>query len=386
VGSHVSTAHKWATLALASLLAGCFSERTVTCEDRVNGETFLCPAGLACAAPGHCGDPAQVARCHGAKDWDACAFDGVDERSGSCLRGECGQCTVDRGGCFQSGWRAMTSGTGIDLYGVYVASRGEMYAAGSMRTVLEYDGLRWMATPLDAPETANITSMAGAGSFVVVCTNEGDVHARENGTWSKVGSSSQPLLAIWTSGPDNIVAVGEQGTAYRYDGIVWSEVRFVDTGTGESPTLLAVWGVSANDFFVAGNFGIIARYQEGVWSVSRQLAAGQQALRGLYGASPTQMFAVGVQGNLSPTLLHYDGTAWSAESLPNIGALDFYAVSGRGSDDVLVAGQQGTILHFDGGAWTAQSTPNLADVHALAASVDDVIAAGQGGLIWRYTP
>ena len=69
----------------------------------------------------------------------------------------------------------------------------------------------------------------------------------------------------------------------------------------------------------------------------------------MWGSSGSDVFAVGVYG----TILHYDGSSWSAMSSGT--SADSHGVWGSTGSDVFAVGN-GTILHYDGSAWSAMSS------------------------------
>ena len=67
--------------------------------------------------------------------------------------------------------------------------------------------------------------------------------------------------------------------------------------------------------------------------------------RDVWAASGGEMF----EGNV-PTMLHFDGTTWTASADPNtVGIQD---LGGTGPNDVWAVGLRGKRLHFDGAVWT----------------------------------
>lgn len=73
------------------------------------------------------------------------------------------------------------------------------------------------------------------------------------------------------------------------------------------------------------------------------------------------VYAVGASG----TILHYDGTSWSATG-SGVTASNLYAVWGSSSadsnghaNDVYAVGASGTIVHYDGTVWSAESKQPL---------------------------
>ena len=70
----------------------------------------------------------------------------------------------------------------------------------------------------------------------------------------------------------------------------------------------------------------------------------------MWGSSGSNVFAVGTGG----TILHYDGSSWSAMSSGTTRSL--YGVWGSSGNDVFAVGNGGTILHYDGSSWSAMSS------------------------------
>ncbi|MEM9493398.1 MAG: hypothetical protein AAGC55_29895, partial [Myxococcota bacterium] len=120
-----------------------------------------------------------------------------------------------------------------------------------------------------------------------------------------------PLLTwVYGFGPDNITAVGFDGTVIHWDGSVWT--------AQETPTTEDLWGV--------------------------------------WGSAPDNLWAVGGRGVAEDqaTLLHYDGTEWTLAVLPEIERARVYAffkVFGTSADNVYVVGQRGVVLHWNGIEW-----------------------------------
>jgi len=105
------------------------------------------------------------------------------------------------------------------------------------------------------------------------------------------------------------------------------------------------------------------------------------ALGGVWGAGPTDVWAVGgvtnpVSGSF-PTVLHYDGSTWTDASpgLPGGRLLDAW---GSGPADVWAVGELGTVLHWDG-AWSAVEVPTSTRLRSVwGTAPDDVWVVGGG--------
>ena len=76
-------------------------------------------------------------------------------------------------------------------------------------------------------------------------------------------------------------------------------------------------------------------------------------LNGVWGTSPTNVFAVGGEG----TILHFDGANWSPMASNTSNTLN--AVWGTSASDVFAVGNMGTIMHFDGSVWVSMDNPAM---------------------------
>jgi len=56
------------------------------------------------------------------------------------------------------------------------------------------------------------------------------------------------LSAVWGSGPNDVWAVGDNGTIVRWNGAVWSPVA-----SGTTNDLLGIWGSGPDDIWAVMN-------------------------------------------------------------------------------------------------------------------------------------
>jgi hypothetical protein len=146
-----------------------------------------------------------------------------------------------------------------------------------------------------------------------------------------------------------------------------------------SVMLRGVWGSSATDVFAVGDGGCIAHYDGVTWS---PMSSGTtNPLFGVWGSSSSDVFVVGSLG----TVLHYDGNTWISM---NVTSEHLQCVWGSSSSDVFAVGQE-VILHYDGGTWQTMMdlvTPSyFGPCHIWGSSPSDVFVVGQGDWgIWHY--
>jgi hypothetical protein len=151
--------------------------------------------------------------------------------------------------------------------------------------------------------------------------------------------------------------------------------------SGVTTTLAAVWGASATDVWAVGADGTLnalTLHWDGTqWSkVPSPAAASPSQLKGVWGASSTDVWSVGDSG----TVLHWDGNAWSQVDVGVTHQLD--AVWGASGKDAWMVGNNASMLHWNGVSWTSVSSgvSSTIDIRAIGgiASGDIWAALGTG--------
>ena len=105
----------------------------------------------------------------------------------------------------------------------------------------------------------------------------------------------------------------------------------------------------------------------------------KEDINGIWGVSSDDVFIAGNNG----TILHYNGNLWSPMSSGT--AENLRGIWGASSSDIFVVGENGAILHYDGSSWspmTSGTTENLESV--WGASGSNVYAVGTNGKILHY--
>src|SRR6185312_2508654 len=130
----------------------------------------------------------------------------------------------------------------------------------------------------------------------------------------------------------------------------------------------------------------ILRYDGSAWSAMSVPASDQLVLHDVWSRTGEGAVAVGVElaesGDASGALLRLDGATWAP--VPASDAI-LNAVWGSAADDVFAVGENGTILHFDGSAAAPMTSPtNEALVDVWGNSGTDVYAVGLSGTILHY--
>ena len=199
-----------------------------------------------------------------------------------------------------------------------------------------------------------------------------------------------PVTDVWGTASDNVFAVGGGPEIAHYDGTSWSSMD----AAGADHTLWGVWGTSGTDIFAVGDGGTVLHYDGASWSLMD--AGVSDGLTGVWGAAPNAVFAVGAAG-----ARFYDGEAWSSmsevEGSPwwvwgtSVDDVHFQDVAGtRGvwgssPSDIFAVGRAGEIWHYDGASWTEMDSGT--DAYLLGvwgSSPRDVYAVGDAGTILHY--
>lgn len=95
---------------------------------------------------------------------------------------------------------------------------------------------------------------------------------------------------MWGSGPEDLIAVGDSGTAARFDGRRWYPLE-----TGTTRNLRAVWGTGPTDVYAVGEDGVALRWDGARWA-SINLPT-EEWLLGIWGAGGV-VYSVGTTRNV----------------------------------------------------------------------------------------
>lgn len=218
---------------------------------------------------------------------------------------------------------------------------------------------------------------------VFVAGSEGAVVHFDGATWtSQVSVTDFVIFDVWGSSSTNVfAAVGDDdtglvGAILHYDGVSWTQEDI------EVPYLAGIWGSSPTDVFAVGRWGTILHFDGQQWS--QQASGTTETLWDVWGTSSGNVFAVGSGG----TILHYDGTSWSPQASGTSAFLRGIWASSETNAFAVGEGSTGgatTVLAYDGSSWSVANNGFTALTTLLGVwgrSPTDVYAVGNG--IWRY--
>ncbi len=176
--------------------------------------------------------------------------------------------------------------------------------------------------------------------------------------WQIVSSGlSDAVLSISGTSATNVWAVGaDHGTGplvLHWDGTSWTRVA-----TGTRGTLWWVHAFADGTLYAGGAGATILRSTDGM-TFTRMPVPGiaSYTIFGVWGASPSDAYAVGSVSSRNGFLWHFDGTSWTDVTLPDALPTDalgdtpgLFKVWGDGAGHVYVVGARGVLLRSTGGA------------------------------------
>ena len=139
--------------------------------------------------------------------------------------------------------------------------------------------------------------------------------------------------------------------------------------------LHGIWGSSPTQIFAVGAAGTVLEFDGSSWT---SLASGvsDKTLWDAWGSSPSDVYAA------SGPLVHYDGGSWSAGSAPT----NLFGVWGSSSSDVYFSGDRGTLFHYDGkSTWTPIATGTSSPLFSIwGSSATNIFIVGLNGTALHY--
>jgi hypothetical protein len=230
-----------------------------------------------------------------------------------------------------------------------------------------------------SPRTWWLTVPNTVEEFGFVMLIQADVPA-EPGVLRYVRESGTPttdnLRGVWASSPSNVYAVGGY-SILRFDGTRWKTDL-----CGCFGPMFGIYGLGPADILAVGDFGTILHWDGTTWeNESLPDSLGFPSLRGVWGATADSVWAVGLGGAL---FLKEHGS-WVVPELEVGFTYSFNAVSGRAWDDVWAVGANGRIIHYDGDLWSEMPRPSTNALFGVwAASDSSAWAVGSGGRVIHY--
>ncbi len=205
-------------------------------------------------------------------------------------------------------WQPVDTGVEVPLWGVFVFGPDEIWAVGGNAfeldtpgIILRYDGTTWSESPL--PEL----DRDSAAVFKIFGFSPDDLHAvgargvllhYDGVAWTQLDSgTSNDMISVWGSAPDDIVAVGgrSNGTIARWDGSAWTT-----QDVGRLAGLNGVWVDPLGRATVVGNLGTAAVILEGFEAEPENTTTNFEVLHAVFGLEDGTRISVGGTLNSNP--------------------------------------------------------------------------------------
>lgn len=211
--------------------------------------------------------------------------------------------------------------------------------------------------------------------------------------------TSAVLLVVVLSAPAGATPQPRRGAPSACTG-AWTVQASPNPATNGDNSLFGVWGASASNMWAVGQAGtaaLILHYNGSTWKrVAAPMVGISEGLNAISGNSPSSIWAVGMyitKSHVHRTLtLRWNGSSWSHVVSPNVGTgnnalFGVSAVVGAGAWAVgerLGSTNHTLALHFVGGKWVVVPTPSITDANTILSSVANVsstraLAVGRTG-------
>jgi hypothetical protein len=243
---------------------------------------------------------------------------------------------------------------------------------------------------MTTPDDQGNRGMWGTAATNVYAANHTGL-LRWNGTaWAHVPEARwRSLYDVWGASATDVWAVGDKGEMLRWNGTAWTLQRFDGTSVAAQPlgnfdtpaqsyTLRGVWGSSATNVFAVGDGGVVLRYNGTSWS--RMTTGTTAQLNRVWGSSATNVYAATSTGRL----LRYDGTSWSfVAGVQAPGAL--WSVWGSSATNVYAVGDGGIVFRYNGTSWQRVRLPRRDVLYAVwGTGASNVYVGGGSGVLYRF--
>jgi hypothetical protein len=289
-----------------------------------------------------------------------------------------------------SQWSPMIVPQTVAIGGIWGWSPSDVYAVAST-SVLHYDGVMWsVAAQMSENRGSQLRSIWGAAPDDVFAVGVPGIIAHFDGKRLRMLESGVRdvdlavrvnqrttsekyrlnLKGVWGTSKSNVFAVGckeyltsKIGFLFHFNGVKWEHI----VGQEFVNRLGGIWGTSDQDIFIVGDG--IEHFDGKSWRVmptevdaefgwpfaedgQTDSRYGHGILTAIWGASPSDVFAVGAAGRSAgrprgALILHYDGKGPWREMKAGT-KKELTAVWGSGPEDVYAVGDYGTILHYEG--------------------------------------
>lgn len=230
-------------------------------------------------------------------------------------------------------WSTVSPVVGLLISAVASGSPGPLWAVGGSGALLTLSGTQ-----------ATLSNQSGLQLLGVWASSATDVWAAAPGTvlhydgtnWtSAYVSANDPMESVWGTGPNSVYMVGARGTIAAYNGSAWTSA--VVNPPSPPDGYNAVFGTTASDVYAVGNAGLVEHFDGTAWSFVTRTGSGD--LNGVWGGgSPATYFAVAADGTAYTSA---NGGPWGAVSFSPANGVALNGVFGTSPTNVWATGNTG---------------------------------------------
>ena len=187
-------------------------------------------------------------------------------------------------------------------------------------------------------------------------------------------------MSVYGASEDEVRVAGGQDGDDGSSGFVlrWDGAAFQPEELPAGTAMLNWIGAAGSDLWAVGLEGTALRREGDAWVAKG--SGTDVTLWGVWGGREDEVWAVGGDGvSEAPTLLGFDGSAWSEVVLPMLprASHGLFKVWGADAEHVFVVGDGGVVMRRAGGEWVVDALDGVAPLISVwGRGQDDVVAVG----------
>jgi hypothetical protein len=227
------------------------------------------------------------------------------------------------------------------------------------------------------PSGSVVDSVACWSGGEAIATNGAGILERSPSAWKPLALGTTALHGIWGLDASDVWAVGDGGAIWRRKNHgSWAKVS-----SGVSTDLAGIFGLAANDIYVVGSQSTLLHYDGTAFTAVPGPAAADPAFTHVAGTSKSDLAV-----KAGTSVWSFDGKAWS-EYAPYLGVVSLTG----GPSGLLVAGGPRGTAHFrtkPGAPWGVSTIAYPFDgpgLQAVAVHGDSAIVGGEAGALARWS-
>lgn len=281
-------------------------------------------------------------------------------------------------------WAPVPTGTQMSLYAIWGSAADDLWVGGELATLLHWDGMQFtsrLSLGGANEDWPAITSIAGTAPdnvwfgganwrYGTVLHWDGQELSWPDNKWPHF-IGFEAIYSVFSTGPGDVIAVGQYGGAYHFDGAEWGPLN-----TSIKSSLNSLHGDASGNAWAVGNDGAILSLRGCVWTsiVKRPLGGSAYVLAV---NADDDVWALGT------SVFHFDGRDWREFAIGTTAPM--FVAWTSGANDVWAGGASGTLIHWDGQSWSVSPSPTTQSIYSIWGSAPgDVYASDVSGTLLHW--